>query len=277
MENGGTAPTAWISQNLDNIAQPGYQAVYQLIAYSKLQPKATIESALLNFMTKVSQTSDCHYGFVAFNNRAGTNQFDGYTAPTVSWAYPVAGNTTVALPHIALAPNNNNYATIQTLLTPPTSIIIPTTGLMVPNGGTNLADGLTQAYNDLTGPNSRTGAMKAIVVITDSVPTRNLAGTAFPDPTANAPALGDAMTVAKQCSTQGIPIFMVSLDQTPGQQMTPYLQTQYSDTQADGLVYTAGHGGVLYINNWINQTTGSTNLNGTLNNVVRQLCKIVQG
>jgi hypothetical protein len=148
---------------------------------------------------------------------------------------------------------------------------------MVPNGGCNLADGLTQAYNDLTSGSSRSGAMKAIVVITDKVPTRDLAGNQYPDPTTNATALADAMTVARQCSSQGIPIFMVTLDQTAGQQMTPYLQNQYSDTNAEGLVYTAGHGGVLYINNWVNQTTGTANLNGSLNNVVRQLCKIVQG
>jgi hypothetical protein len=276
MENGGTAPTAWISNGLNGASNPGYQKAYQLSAYSKLQPKKSVETALVNFMTKVSQTSDCHFAFVAFSDRAGTNAGDTYNAPTVSWAYPVAGNTTVALPHIILNTAANNYAAIVRQLTPPTALPGPA-ALMVPNGGCNLADGLTQAYNDLTGPNCRTGAMKAIVVITDKVPTRDLAGNKYGDPTTNATALADAMTVATQCNTQGIPIFMVTLDQTVGQQMTPYLQTQYSDTAAGGLVNTAGHGGALYINNWVNKNAGSINLNGSFNNVVRQLCKIVQG
>jgi len=273
MENGGTAPTAWISNGLNNASQPGYQKAYQNIAYGKLQPKATIEQALVNFMTKVSQTSDCHFGFVAFNDRAGTSPTDSYNAPMVSWAYPVAGNFAVGLPQITLNAGFNNFSVVTNALNAGTA---PPTPLMVPNGGCNLADGLRQAYADLTSPNSRTGAMKAIVVITDKVPTRDLAGNKY-DQITNAPALADAITVAKQLNNQGIPIFMVALDQSNGQQMTPYFQTQYSDTTAEGLVYTAGHGGVLYINNWVNQTQGSINLNGSLNNVVRQLCKIVQG
>jgi hypothetical protein len=274
MENGGTAPTAWISNGLNGASKDGYQKVYQAIAYGKLQPKATIETALNNFMTKVSQTSDCHFGFVAFADRAGTSPADTYNAPMVSSFYPVAGNTIVALPHVPLTAASNNVASITTLLTPPKDIGGPP--LMAPNGGCNLADGLTQAYADLTGAGTRTGAMKAIVVLTDKVPTRDLAGNKY-DPTSNSAALADAITVASQCSKQGIPIFMVTLDQTPGQQMTPYLQTQYSDSAPGGLVNTAGHGGALYINNWVNQNSGSVNLNGSFNNVVRQLCKIVQG
>jgi hypothetical protein len=273
MENGGTAPTAWISNNLNNNAKPGYQNAYKAIAYSKLQPQSTITSAIVNFMNKVSQTSDCHFGFVAFADRAGTSPSDSYSAPTVSWAYSVAGNTTVALPHVVLNPSFNNLSIMTNQLGP----AVPMLPMMMPNGGCNLADGLQQAYNDLTSPNtSRSGAMKAIVVITGEVPTRDLAGNKY-DQTSNAPALADAMAVASQCNVQGIPIFMVALDQSPNQQLTPYFQTQYSDTANGGLVNTAGHGGALYINNWVNTTTGSTNLNGSLNNVVRQLCKIVQG
>jgi len=280
MENGGTAPTAWISQTLANASQPGYQAVYQLNAYKNLQPKASLESALVSFMNKVSQTSDCHFGFVAFSDRAGTSATDTLTAPTVSWAYPVAGNTTYALPHIAPTRSANNLTTIVNQLTPPTTIGAVPANWMVPNGGCNLADGLTQAYNDLTSENtSRTGAMKAIVVITDKVPTRDLAGDLYPDPTSNGKALSDAMNVATQCNNQGIPIFMVSIDQQNGQ-MTPYLQAQYSDTVPGGLVNTAGHGGALYIINWPTgspPSAASTSLNGTFNNVLRQLTTLVQG
>ena len=147
---------------------------------------------------------------------------------------------------------------------------------MYPSGGCNLAAGLLQAYNQLTGSNSRSGAMKAIVVVTDSVPTVDLEGNSYPDPTANARALNQAVAIAAQCSDQGIPIFMVTLDQQSGA-MTPYLQAQYSDTATGGVVYTAGHGGTLYINNWSNVNNSAASLNGSFNNVLRQLTALVKG
>ncbi|MBS1994241.1 MAG: VWA domain-containing protein, partial [Cyanobacteria bacterium SZAS LIN-3] len=276
MENGNVSPDAWLSNDLNGYCQPGYQQAYEMIAYRNLQPKATIESAICNFMTKVSQTSDCHFGFVAFGDRAGTNPNDTFTAPMVSWAYPVAGNVTCLLPQIPIDSKGTNLQQISALLTPPTTIPTAPTPKMTPNGGCNLADGLKRAVDDLTGPNSRSGAMKAIVVITDKVPTRNLAGDQYPDPTGNGPALRDAMDIAARCNTEGIPIFMVTIDQANGQ-MSSYMRVQYSDTSPDGLVNKAGHGGALYINPFNDPTTGAPGLNGSFNNVLRQLTTLVQG
>jgi hypothetical protein len=247
----------------------------------QLQPKTVIESALRDFMTKLRQTSDCHFGFVAYNNRAGLGPNDTDTAPTVSWAYPVAGNIKYLLPQIPLPSISSfpadNYAAVTAVLTPPSAIVPATPPLFTPNGGSNLADGLTQAMNNLTGPNSRPGAMKAILVITDTVPSRDLAGNIYKSPGANGPAINDALNVAQAANNAGIPIFVVALDQTQGSTMTPFFNSQFSDTAANGLVYTAGNGGALYINPWTSPQSMYTALTGSFNNVLRQLMTLTKG
>ncbi|MBS1998769.1 MAG: hypothetical protein JSS86_20735 [Cyanobacteria bacterium SZAS LIN-2] len=69
---------------------------------------------------------------------------------------------------------------------------------------------------------------------------------------------------------------MVTIDQANGQ-MSSYMRVQYSDTSPDGLVNKAGHGGALYINPFNDPTTGAPGLNGSFNNVLRQLTTLVQG
>lgn len=273
MENGNVSPNAYTNATIGGAVQPGYQQAYQCLAYAQLQPKGTLETDIKGFMAKLAQTSDCHFGFVAFNNRAGLNPLDSDKAPAISWAYPVAGTVNYAIPQIPLNTGSNNIAAINNVLTPPTSI--PNQGLFVPNGGSNLADGLTQAYNQLTSNQSRTGALKAILVVTDKVPTRDLAGNVYPNPAANGPALQDAITVATNCKTQGFPIFVIGLDQSG--QMAPYMTTQFSDTQAGGLVQTAGSGGTLLIANWTNAAQAATTLEGDFNNVIRQLLTLMRG
>jgi von Willebrand factor type A domain len=284
MEGFNPAPSTHPTQAIGSAAQPGYQQAYQLQAYKQLQPKITFESAIKNFMSKLQQTSDCHFGLVAFNNRAGLSPTDTDTAFNVSWAYPVAGKVNYLIPQVPLDPANNNFAAITAILTPaPMGGPVgnpaggPGSAMFVPNGGSNLADGLQQALNNLTSRNSRTGSMKAIVVVTDKVPTRDLKGNIYSNPAANAPALDDALAVAAAARTQGIPIFMVTIDQSANAQMTSFITTQFSDTAPGGLVSTAGSGGVLYVNNWTGAATTYTSLVGSFNNVVRQLMTLVQG
>jgi hypothetical protein len=281
MENNGIAPSTYTSWAIGNVAQPGYQQAYLDLAYMQLQPKTVIESALRDFMTKLRQTSDCHFGFVAYNNRAGLSPTDTDTAPTVSWAYPVAGNIKYLIPQIPLPSIStfpaDNYAVVTAVLTPPSAIVPATPPLFTPNGGSNLADGLTQAMNNLTGPNSRPGAMKAILVITDTVPSRDLAGNIYKSPGANGPAINDALNVAQAANNAGIPIFVVALDQTQGSTMTPFFNSQFSDTAANGLVYTAGNGGALYIDTWTSPAAMYATLTGSFNNVVRQLMALTKG
>ncbi|MDR3612306.1 MAG: VWA domain-containing protein [Candidatus Obscuribacterales bacterium] len=279
MESNGIAPNTYTDWAIGSAAQPGYQQAYLYLAYLQLQPKTVIESTVRNFMTKLLQTSDCHFGFVAYNNRAGLSVSDTDTAPTVSWAYNPGNalNTSYLIPQVPLSTASNNYAAVTSVLTPPSAIGTMAPPLFTPNGGSNLADGLTQAVNNLTGPNSRTGAMKAIVVITDTVPSRDLAGTIYKSPGSNGPAINDALTVARAANTAGIPIFVVALDQSQGAAMTPYFTSQFSDTAAGGLVYTAGNGGALYIDTWSSPAAMYTTLTGSFNNVVRQLMTLTKG
>ena len=276
METNNNAPTIHEDNGIAAACKTGYKLAYQCLAYRQLEPKITLEEAIQGFMGKMTQTSNVHFGFVAFNDRAGLNPGDTMSAPAVSWAYPVAGNVTYALPQIPLMPSaavgSNNLAAITTLLTPP---ITNTQPLFVPNGGSNLADGLQQAMNNLTGPNSRTGSMKAILVVTDKVPTRDLAGNVYTNPAADGPALADAITVAQAARTQGIPIFMVTVAQNPA--MAGFMTTQFSDTQTGGLVNTAGSGGTLYVENWLGARETYPKLVGDFNNVIRQLMTLVQG
>jgi hypothetical protein len=275
LENGAVAPNGiapFAGTPMESAATPGYRSAYRVAAYSKLEPKGTIERSLQGFVSKVAETSDCHFGFVSYGDRAGTSPTDFIRTQRISYAYPVAGNVRYLLPAIPLSTTNDNITTINTLLSPPINDSDP---MFVPNGGSNLADGLQQAYNMLTGPNSRTGAMKAVVVVTDKVPTRDLAGNVYTNPGANGPALADAMTVATSLGAKGIPIFMVGVDHVGGA-MTPFMQTQFSDT-AGGIVSTAGHGGVLHTTTWTNATNTQTALNGKFNNIVRQLVVLNRG
>ncbi|HEY9714020.1 MAG TPA: vWA domain-containing protein [Chroococcales cyanobacterium] len=276
LENGSVAPNGLAplaSTPMEGAAAPGYQNAYRLAAYSKLEPKGTLERAVKGFMSKVLESSDCHFGFVAFGDRAGTSPTDFDKGPRISWAYPVAGKVKYLVPAIPLNSTNNNYTTINTLLSTPATSNKP---MFVPNGGANLAAGLQQAQTMLNGPGARSGAMKAILVVTDKVPTRDLAGKIYNDPAANGPALNDAVNVATNLGNAGIPIFVVGLDQVNGQ-MTPYMSTQFSDTAAGGLVNAAGHGGVLHLDTWVDPTTTLNTLTGKFNNIVRQLVVLTRG
>lgn len=273
MEDNNLTPNVHTSVAIDADAKTGYQNAYKCLAYRQLQPKGTVEQALRSFMLKLTQSSDCHFGFVAYGDRAGTAPNDTIDEFAVSWAYPVAGKVQTLMPQIPLDPNSNNYARVVNVLTPPTNTTGAPFPMMTPSGGSNLADGLTQAYQNLTGASARAGALKVILVLTNKVPTRDLAGNVYSDPNANGPAISDARTVADRCNGKGIPIFVVALDQNG--LMSPYLDAQFSDSNKAGLVATAGHGGNLYITNWTNSNQTYSDLVGNFNNVVRQLMSLV--
>lgn len=278
MESSNIGPNVHVDNNIAMASQPGYLNAYQCLAYKNLQPKATIEGAIINFMNKMQQSADVHFGLVTFNDRAGTSPSDTFSAPAVSWAYPVAGNVTAALPTVPLNTSNNNSTAISTLFTPPTTT--PASGFMTPNGGSCLAAGLTEALSLFTGggttapSGARQGAFQAIVVITDKVPDRDTSGNVYSVPTSNATALSQAIAVAQQCNQKGIPIFMVTVGQNVNE--VSAMQTQFDDTAGGaGLVGTAGNGGTLSVDQWIGPTQTSTTLTGRFNNVVRQLMTLV--
>lgn len=284
MENGNVDPQAWLSNNIDAIAAPGWQNAYVCSAYKQLQPLMTADKALVTFMNKMAQTSDCHFGLVAFNERAGLNPNDTMTAYASSYLFPGSGTTDYLVPQIPLSSTASNIQAISTLLSPPSDATVP---IIMPNGGSNLADGLQKALDNLSSANARQGAMKAIVVITDQVPTRDLAGNAYPSAYSNGNALNDAISQADRAKTLGIPIFMVGLAQNTG--MSSLMASQFDDTpnngglssgsgfSGNGVVGAAGNGGTTQIDTWVDPQTTYGTMVGKLNNVARQLITLVQG
>lgn len=283
MENGYVDPEAWLSNNIDSQATPGWQNAYICSAYKQLQPMVTVENDLISFMNKMSQTSDCHFGFVGFSERAGLNSSDTMTAFASSYLFPASGSTSYLVPQVPIDASRNNIATIRTLLSPPSDATVP---IMLPNGGSNLADGLKQAIDNLSGANARSGAMKAILVVTDQVPTRDLAGNAYPNAYMNGAAFGDCMAQADRAKTLGIPVFIVGVAQNTG--MSSLMASQFDDTpnnggfasgsgfSGNGIVGAAGAGGTTQIDTWVDPVTTGASLNGKLNNVARQLITLVQ-
>lgn len=284
MENSGTTPNAWTSNTLNAAAQPGYQDAYMQIAYRRLEPLNTINKSVNTFLTKLAQSSDCHVGLIAYNERAGNNPTDTMSAPAVSYLYTPSGNVNYLLPQIPLSLANNNLKQVSNLLVGP---VVTTQPMLMPNGGSNLPAALEQAMANFNSTNSRPGAMKAIVVLTDQVPTRDLLGNAYPVASSNAGAFNECMALASQARYKGIPIFVVGLAQNSS--MAALMASQFDDTQptpgtssgsgggASGIVGAAAAGGSTQIDTWVDpQTTYGTQV-GKLNNVVRQLVTLVGG
>lgn len=285
MENGNTTPNAWLSNTLNSAAQPGYQDAYMQIAYQQMQPMQTMNKAMNTFLTKLAQSSDCHVGLVYYNERAGVNQADTMTAPAVSYLYSPSGNVTYSLPQISLSRTNSNLSTVSNLLVGPINTSQP---MIMPNGGSNLASALQQAMINFDSVNSRQGAMKAVVIVTDQVPTRDLAGNAYANAAANGNAFNDCMMMANSMRMQGIPIFVVGLAQNST--MASLMSAQYDDTQpppsagtgsgtggASGIVGAAAAGGTTQIDTWVDPATTYSSQVGKLNGVVRQLVTLVGG
>jgi hypothetical protein len=241
-------------------------------AYKQLQPKITVENAMTGFIRKMAQSSDCHFAFIAYNERAGLNPTDTMTAYACSYLFPAAGSVNYLVPQIPLNSAGNNIAAINSLLAPPQDASVP---IFVPNGGSNLASGLQQAIENLRGPNARSGAYKAIVVVTDQVPTRDLAGNAYNNPASNGAALTDAITEAQAAKHSGIPIFVVGLAQNGT--IGTLMGAQYDDSSSTGVVGAAGNGGTTQIDTWVDPVTTQASLLGKFNSLARQLITLVNG
>jgi Flp pilus assembly protein TadG len=282
LENGTLFPDAQATLSPGVVEKAGYYNAYRCLAMSRLQPANTVTTSVVDFMTKIMQTTDCHFCFIAFNDRAGLNPTDVISKDAVSWAYPVAGKAQSALPQIPLDAKQDNFNTITTLLNPPRKRTNKV--LMTPTGGANIASALQQALENLNNSaNARLGAMQAIVIVTDKPPTVDLAGTDYTLAANNGPAVTDAKNVAQQCNAKGIPIFVLALDQTGA--LSSQMAQDYGDgssgasgggvTQGQGIVYAAGHGGMLKIVKWSDPVTTHQALDGEFYNVVRQLITLV--
>ncbi len=251
----------------------GYKSAYEALSLSRLEPKATIDDALNNFINKLKTSTDCHLGLVTFNDRAGTSATDTFGAHNISWSYATAGGKgSFPLPMIALDRGTNNHGQVQAWIAPPVNN--SPAAWLVPDGGTHIADALQKARLDLnnTGSNARPGAMKAVLLVTDGVPTRDFANNAYSDYN-NAPAHDDAFTEAQQLGNSGIPLFVLALDQYGN--LTTNFQSEYSENAPSGLCNAAGHGSLLHADQWVNSNTTRASLYNRLSNVARQLVSLI--
>jgi hypothetical protein len=257
------------------VPKAGYQAAYVLAAAQQVLPQAVVHTSTATFMNKLINATDAHFGFVAFGDRAGTAPNDAFQNFNVSWDYDVAGASNFPLPNIPLDPSSNNYTAVQRWLTPPTTVGTDNNIISV-NGGTNTADALQKGIDQLTNPAmTRRGSMKAIVLITDGVPTRDIANrTAFIEG-ANAQAQADAITQANRAKAAGIPIYAIALAQDPSTMGTA-LDQAYSDTVPGSILNTVGHGSRYYRVNWTNRAGTQPNCDATYGNIARQLTSLIR-
>lgn len=258
----------------------GYQDVYRIEAAKRIEPLYSVEQSVNGFLTKVRYTTDPHFGFVAFSNYAGNTPTDTYADYKVSWAYPQGGIANYPLPGIHIDPNPgvDNYNTIINTMAIPTAVG-PTNTLLVADGGCNTGQALLHSLNRLdpnsgAGPLTREGAARAVVLVTDGVPTYDLTGAGYPPPPANGPAESDARAQAAKAKAAGIPIFVVALTQDAS--LNPDLDAIYSDTNAGGIAYDSGNGAKYYRVAWSNPTTTKRDLDSVFGNIARQLVNLVR-
>jgi Flp pilus assembly protein TadG len=146
--------------------QPGFRAEYQRMALTICQPRhSVVESAhaFINYYSNPASTgynSDIHWALVGYGQHAyGDKALASKTPPTFDptsetsmheWYYP----------YIPLNSSANN-----------TREVLKAIDVGTLSGGTNTPDALTQAYNELTGPNHRANKSKTVILLTDGVPT----------------------------------------------------------------------------------------------------------
>jgi hypothetical protein len=257
------------------VPQPGYQAAYNIAAAQQILPQAVVHSSANTFMTKVINSTDAHFGFVAFSDRAGTSPTDALQNYNVSWDYDVAGASNFPLPNIGLNPNSNNFTTVQNWIKPSTAVT-NFSSLISVNGGTNTADALKQGLDQLTDPTkTRRGSLKAIVLVTDGVPSRDVSGTIAYMEGANAQAQADAVVQANRASTAGIPIYIVAVAQDPTT-LGAALDQAYLETASGSILNAAGHGSKYYRVNWSDRATTQTTSDATFGNIARQLTSLIR-
>ncbi len=255
----------------------GYKDAYRIAAAGNIEPLFSVESAISNFLNKVRFSTDPHFGFIAFSDTAGNAPNDTFTDFRVSWAYPQGGSATYPLPGIHVDPVLNNHALIDSTITVPT-VMGSSTSLIAVDGSSCTARALRNTLDRLDpirgSATTRSGAARAIVLVTDSTPSVDLAGVKYSGPPANLPALTEAQTEAAAAKAAGIPIYVVAISQND--QMAPLLDDNYSDTAPGGIAYESGNGAKYYRVNWVSKSQCQSDLNAVFGNIARQLVNLVK-
>jgi hypothetical protein len=261
LESTAAANAAGVDLAALNVSvKPGYQAFYEKTARSFLQPLASVADATVNFLYQITHFADVHLGFVAFNDTTGNAAGDTFNAANVSGLYPAGGTASHPLPNIILDPRNdqpnNNYQAITG--------VIPTLSV---SGERNTAGGLKAAIDQLTN-HSRYGANKAIVLITNGTPSKDLSGASNPTT-----AAADALAQAAKAKALGIPIYCVAVSQSYSEQM--HEDDMYNDIMG-GIAAVSGHGAKYYRINYTDANTTEGELGKALANITRQLISLLR-
>lgn len=258
--------------------EPQYRDAYRIIAASRIEPLYSAESSVAGFLNKVRYTTDPHFGFIAFSSFAGNAPTDTVTDYKVSWAYPQGGMAQYPLPgiHVDPTPGVNNFDAITNAISIP-GAVGPSSPLIAVQAGTNTAQAMVNALSRLD-PNSptastRTGAARAIILVTDGLPTYDLTGTAYTYP-GNGPAQADALSQAAAARAAGIPVFVVAINQDGS--LASDMDNFYSDTNAGGVAYTSGNGAKYYRVNWSNPAQTKQDMDAVFGNIARQLVNLVR-
>lgn len=257
----------------------GYQDAYRLTAATKVEPLFSVTNCMSKFVNKIRYSTDPHFGLVTFSYEAGNSPGDTLTDWNVSWAYPQGGVGNFPIPGIHVSPSADNFNSLLGTITPSTDVANGSRNMLVAFGGANVAMALSNALNHLD-PNggqstTRPGATRAIVLVTDGLPTvdlnKNRYSTPPPD---NEPAVSDARAQAMRAKQAGIPVYVVALSQEP--ELNQHMDTTYSDTEQGGLAYESGQGAKYYRVAWQGVNPTRQELDRTFGNIARQLVNLVK-
>lgn len=281
LESSGAANNACLDlPNIGGITpRSGYQDAYRISACSRIEPLSSIVSSTTKFLTKIRYSTDPHYGLVTFSTEAGNSPGDTMQDWNVSWAFPMGGAARFPIPGIHVSPGADNFNTTINTITPPSGIGGGSNNLMVSMGGANIAQALSNALDHLdpNGPSATTrpGATRAIVLVTDGLPTVDLARNRYatPPPTNN-PAQADARSQAARAKAAGIPIYVLALSQDAS--MNSHMDAIYNDSSSGGIAYESGQGAKYYLVNWSGVAGTRQRLDATFGNIARQLVNLVK-
>lgn len=257
----------------------GYQDAYKLTAAQRVEPLSSVTNCMGKFVNKIRYSTDPHFGLVTFSYEAGNNPQDTLTDWNVSWAYPQGGVGNFPIPGIHVSQSADNFNSLLGTITPSNDVSNGSRNMLVAFGGANVAMALSNALNHLD-PNggeatTRPGATRAIVLVTDGLPTvdlnKNRYSTPPPD---NEPALSDARAQAIRAKQAGIPIYVVALSQQPD--LNPHMDSTYSDTEQGGIAYESGQGAKYYRVAWNGINPTRQELDRTFGNIARQLVNLVK-
>jgi hypothetical protein len=261
LDSVGTAKGAGVDTTALNVTpKPGCRDFYLKTARTNLQPLAAVANATLGFLYEIAHFADVRFGFVAFNDTTGNSASDTFNAPNISCLFPPGGNSDHPLPNIVINPSsdplNNNYQAITT--------IIPTLDVW---GERNTAQGLKAAIDQLAS-HSRPGINRAIVLVTNGTPTKDLSGGTNPST-----ATADALNQAAKAKALGIPIYCVAISQSDADQSRE--DDLYSDI-TNGIARISGHGAKYYRIAYTDAQATRSELSMAFANIARQLVSLVR-